>query len=251
MKCLLAAGATAIFQVTRSFRAGERGPLHNPEFTIVEWYRVGDDMLAGMDVLDQLMQTLLGTPPAIRTTYAEAFQRTLDLCPHTASIDALSAAAAAGEVAVPSAMHTADRDEWLNLLLATRVEPQLGRERPEIVYHYPATQASLARVVEASAGQHVSERFELYYRSVELANGFHELADAAELRTRFDSVSAVRIAEGRPALPVPERLLAAMQHGLPYSAGCALGFDRLVMLAIEARTIDEIMAFPTDRGTIQ
>jgi lysyl-tRNA synthetase class 2 len=250
MKCLLAAGARAIFQVTRSFRADERGPLHNPEFTIVEWYRTGDDMRAGMNLLDELMQSLLGTPPAIRSTYAEAFQQTFGLCPHTASIDQLSAAAEAAGVAVPNELHDADRDEWLNLLLATRIEPQLGSDRPEIIYHYPASQASLAKTAMSDTGYRVAERFELYYSGIELANGFHELTDATELRSRFGAVNAARIAAGRRALPLPKSLVAAMQRDLPNSAGCALGFDRLAMLAAGAHTISQIMTFPERRATI-
>jgi elongation factor P--(R)-beta-lysine ligase len=247
MKRLLAAGATAIFQVTRSFRAGERGQLHNPEFTIVEWYRAGDDMQAGIDLLDNLMQSLLGTSPAARTTYAEAFERALGISPHNASIEELARCAAKHGVAIPPGMPQQDRDEWLNLLLAARVEPQLGRDRPEIIYHYPASQSSLAKVVPSPEGYDVAERFELYYRGVELANGFHELGDAAELRARFDEVNVARAADGRRILPLPQRLLAALEHGLPDCTGVALGFDRLTMLAIGAKTIDEVLAFPQDR----
>jgi lysyl-tRNA synthetase class 2 len=248
MKRLLAAGASAIFQVTRSFRAGERGPLHNPEFTIVEWYRVGDDMNAGIDLLDQLTQWLLGTPPAVRTSYAEAFERTLRICPHTATFADLSAVAEKANVEAPATMDRTDRDEWLNMLLATRIEPQLGREQPEIIYHYPASQASLAKVIASEAGYDVAERFELYYRGIELANGFHELTDAAEQRRRFESVNAARVADDRPVLPLPESLLAALEHGLPDCTGVALGFDRLAMLAIGAKSIDEVIAFPQRRS---
>jgi lysyl-tRNA synthetase class 2 len=244
MKRLLAGGATAIFQVTRSFRAGERGPLHNLEFTLVEWYRVGDDMQAGIDLLDDLAQSLLGAAPAARTSYAEAFQRTIDLSPPTATSDELAAAAEKADIAVPQGMHRENRDEWLNLLLATRVEPQLGRDRPEIVYHYPATQSALAKIVSTSAGYEVAERFELYYRGIELANGYHELTDAAEQRRRFEAVNAAREANGRPALPLPDSLLSALQHGLPDCTGVALGFDRLMMLAVGAHSIDEVTAFP-------
>lgn len=251
MKRLLAAGATAIYQVTRSFRGGERGRLHNPEFTIVEWYRVGDDMQAGMDLLDALAQALLATPPALRTTYAEAFQQHLDLHPHTATPDHLAAAAAAANVVVPANMNRGDRDEWLNLLLAARIEPQLGRDRPEILCHYPATQSALAKVIRNDQGIDVAERFELYYRGIELANGYHELTDAAELRRRLEAVNAARAADGRRALPLPERLLATMEHGLPQCTGCALGFDRLVMLAVGANSIDEVMTFPSDHDNMK
>jgi lysyl-tRNA synthetase class 2 len=250
MKRLLAAGAQAIFQVTRSFRAGERGRMHNPEFTIVEWYRVGDDLQAGIDFLDGLMQSLLGTPSAQRSTYAEIFQRSAAICPHTATIEQLAAAVESACIALPTGMHQADRDEWLNVLLATLVEPKLGRERPEIVYHYPASQASLAKVVASGSGHDVAERFELYYRGIELANGFHELADAAELRRRIESVNSARTASGRRVLPLPDRLFAALEHGLPECTGCALGFDRLVILATMGQCIDDVMTFPMTRDII-
>lgn len=243
MKRLLAAGATAIYQVTRSFRKDERGELHNPEFTIVEWYRVGDDMDAGMDLLDELVTVLLGTPPTARTTYAQAFRRTLNLDPHTASVADLATAAIAAGVSAPSGIQADDRDEWLNLLLALCVEPGLGRDRAEILYHYPASQASLAKVAATDAGYDVCERFELYYRGIELANGFHELSDAAELRRRFEEVNAARLGSGRAVLPLPESLLSALEHGLPPCAGCALGFDRLVLLALAGTTIPQVMAF--------
>lgn len=246
MKRLVAAGAKAIYQVTRSFRKGERGQLHNPEFSIVEWYRAGDDMTAGIDLLDELAQVLFGSPSAARATYSEAFQRTLDICPHTATTNELEATAQKIGVSIPAGMRSFDRDEWLNLLLASRVEPELGRDRPEIVYHYPASQASLAKTVATNAGYEVAERFELYYRGIELANGFHELGEAAELRRRFEAVNAARVAHGRAALPMPESLLAAMEQGLPACTGVALGFDRVVMLATGAETIGEVMAFPME-----
>jgi lysyl-tRNA synthetase class 2 len=247
MKRLVAAGATAIYQVTRSFRQGERGALHNPEFTIVEWYRVGDDLQAGIELLDELVTKLCDTRPATRTTYADAFRRILNIDPHTATVAEMAAVAIAAGVHVPDGMLTDDRDEWLNLLLASRVEPQLGRDRPEILYHYPASQASLAKIARSDAGYEVAERFELYYRGIELANGFHELGDAAELRRRFENVNTARAADGRDALPLPERLLGALEHGLPACTGCALGFDRLAMLAIDSTSIDDVIAFPQQR----
>lgn len=248
MKRLIASGASTIYQVTRSFRQNERGPLHNPEFTVVEWYRVGDDLQAGIALLDELVTTLLATPPAVRTTYAAAFQQYLEINPHTATVEQFSAAARAADVVVPSGISQDDRDEWLNLLLATRVEPQLGSDRPEILYHYPASQASLANVVTTDGENEVAERFELYYRGIELANGFHELGDAAELRRRFESVNAARAAVGRRALPLPESLLAALERGLPACTGCALGFDRLAMLALKTDSIDNVIAFPQRRS---
>lgn len=245
MKRLLAEGLPAIYQVTRSFRRGELGALHNPEFTIVEWYRAGDGMEAGMRLLDELCQRVADAPPAGRTTYAEAFRQHASVDPHRASCDELSAAAEQLGVAVPEALRRDDRDEWLNLLLATRVEPQLGAAGPEILYEYPASQSALATTAVRHDGVEVAERFELYWRGVELANGYHELTDATALRRRLEAVNSARITDGRPALPLPERLLAAMESpGLPPCSGCALGFDRLAMLACRATTIGEVIPYP-------
>lgn len=244
MKRLLCEGLPAIYQVTRSFRCGERGAIHNPEFTMVEWYRAGDDMAAGMNLLDELCRTVAGSVAARRTTYAEAFRIHVGIDAHRATCDELAAAAKRLGIAIPEGIRADDRDEWLNLLLAAVVEPRLGVEGPEILYDYPASQSALAVTATRDDGTTVGKRFELYWRGVELANGYHELTDAAALRTRLEEVNRQRVADGRPTLPLPERLLAAMtEPGLPACSGCALGFDRLAMLACGATTIDEVMAF--------
>ena len=244
MKRLLCEGLPAIFQVTRSFRYGERGAIHNPEFTMVEWYRTGDGMAAGMQLLDELCQAVAASAAARRITYAEAFHIHAGVDAHRDTCEELAAAAKRLNVAVPEGIHADDRDEWLNLLLAAVVEPRLGADRPEILYDYPATQSALAVTATRADGTLVGERFELYWNGVELANGYHELTDAAALRTRLEEVNRQRSADNRPALPLPERLLAAMTDpGLPQCSGCALGFDRLAMLACGATTIDEVMAF--------
>lgn len=244
MKRLLCEGLPAIFQVTRSFRCGERGALHNPEFTMVEWYRTGDGMVAGMDLLDELCQAVAASTAARRTTYAEAFLTHARVDAHRATCEELAATAKRLNVAVPEGIHVDDRDEWLNLLLADVVEPRLGADRPEILYDYPASQSALAVTATRADGTLVGERFELYWRGIELANGYHELTDAAALRTRLEEVNRKRSADNRPALPLPERLLAAMTDpGLPACSGCALGFDRLAMLACGASSIDDVMAF--------
>ncbi len=240
MKRLLAAGATAIYQVTRSFRAGEQGRHHRPEFTLVEWYRTGDDMQAGMAFLGSLVQHLLATPPAVHTSYREAFIRQVGICPHTASSQELEQRATSLGIVTIEDSNRADRDQWLNLLVDTCIQPTLGRQGPEIVYHYPASQAALATIDNDSNGLPVAERFELFFHGVELANGYHELTDAAELRQRLKSVNTARQADGRRPLPMPERLLAAMKSGLPPSAGVAMGFDRLLMLALGADSIDAV-----------
>ncbi|MEX2113561.1 MAG: EF-P lysine aminoacylase EpmA [Pirellulales bacterium] len=245
MKRLLAAGGEAIYQITRSFRAGERGPLHNPEFTIVEWYRPGDDMRQGMQTLSDLAETLLQLGPAQTLAYAEAFQQHAGLDPHGATGEQLRAVAARHGLSVSDTFDDADRDNWLNLLLAEVVEPHLGQSRPTILYDYPASQAALA----CTHGQPpVAARFELYVRGIELANGYHELLDPSVLRSRNEQANRQRTAEGKPPLPVESRLLAAMEHGLPDCTGVALGFDRAVMLAAGATRIDEVMAFPLERA---
>ena len=252
MKRLLAEGLTAIFQVTRSFRRGERGQLHNPEFTIVEWYRTGDDYDAGMTLLEELVTSLV--PPSsliARTTYGQAFELHANVDAYSASAVELAAAAKRLGVSAPEAIDAGDREEWLNLLLASRVEPQLGAAGPEILYDYPSSQAALATTATRAGGVEVAERFELYWRGVELANGYHELSDAAVLRRRLEEVNRKRAAEGRALLPLPGRLLAAMEDpGLPPCSGCALGFDRLAMLLCGGDSINDVMTYPLDRGMI-
>jgi lysyl-tRNA synthetase class 2 len=214
MKRLLAEGAKAIFQVTRSFRAHEQGQLHHPEFTIVEWYRVGDDMAAGMWLLDELCQDVLAAPPAKYTSYAELFQHHFDLCPHTCGTEKLVSLTGASPAKVTG---NDDRDTWLNLLWGQQIEPNLGESQPEIVYDFPASQAALARIRHAPNDPPVAERFELYYRGIELANGYHELTDAAELRSRLEQVNAARALRGKNVLPMPESLLvgaSSIQEGI-------------------------------------
>jgi lysyl-tRNA synthetase class 2 len=222
MKRLLAAGVDAVYQVTRAFRGGEIGDRHNPEFTMVEWYRVGDDYAAGMQLLADFAQVLLGRGEPVRLTFAAAFEQFAGVDPHN----------------LP--------DHEIDLLLTTKVDPHLGRDRPTILYDYPASQSALARIREGNPP--VAERFELYFQGIELANGYHELLDPAVLRERNRTNNAARVADGKPPLPEASRLLAAMEHGLPPCSGCALGFDRLVMVATGATTIQEVMAFPIERA---
>jgi len=244
MKRLLAAGGPAIYQVSRVFRQAELGPLHNPEFTLVEWYCPGQTMETGIKFLGDLCETLLGRGPAECMSYGEAFRRYAGLDPHTADIRELQEATR--DLAVPATLSAADRDGWLDLLLVERVQPHLGVARPAIVYDYPASQAALARVRSETSS--VAERFELYASGIELANGYHELLDPVELRRRIAAANRQRQADGKAALPGESRLLAAMEAGLPPSVGVALGWDRLVMLAAGARSIQEVIAFPFDRA---
>ena len=246
MKRLLADGGEAIYQVTRALRQGECGPLHNPEFTIVEWYRVGDGMAEGIGLLGDLCEALLARGPAEPISYCEAFERHVGLDPHTADCRALASAVRGFGIAAPASLRDDDRDGWLDLLLVERVEPHLGHRRPVILYDYPASQAALARVRPGQPP--VAERFELYVSGIELANGYHELLDPAALRRRNAENNALREADGKIRLPEQSRLLAAMEAGLPSATGVALGFDRLVMLAAGAKRLDEVIAFPFHRA---
>ena len=246
MKRLLAAGGEAIYQVTRAFRQDERGPLHNPEFTLVEWYRVGDGIGEGMTRLSDLAEVLLDRGPAKRTSYREAFERHVRIDPHSADAETLAAVVKRHQIEAPAGLRADDRDGWLDLLMAERVGPSLGHERPVIVYDYPAGQAALARVRPDEPP--VAERFELFCAGIELANGYHELVDADELRRRNTESNRLRRADGKEPLPEASRLLAAMEAGLPASTGVALGFDRVVMLAAGAESLDEVIAFPSERA---
>lgn len=246
MKRLLAAGADRIYQVTRAYRGGERGERHNPEFTIVEWYSVDQSPDEAMEFLGELAADLLKSRRPERLTYREAFLRHVGLDPHRAELADLERAAATHGVALPEGA-AGDRDLLLTVLLDAMVEPQLGRGRPTILCDYPASQAALAKT-RLDQGDHVAERFELYWEGLELANGYHELLDAAELAARITRENGRRVADGRPSLPPTSRLLAAMRHGLPPCCGVALGFDRLVMAATGARRIDEVIPFPVERA---
>ncbi|HEY1602831.1 MAG TPA: EF-P lysine aminoacylase EpmA [Pirellulales bacterium] len=246
MKRLLAAGGEAIFQVAHAFRSDESGALHNPEFTLVEWYRRGDTMTVGMRLLSELCQELLATPPAVPLTYQDAFQRHVGIDPHAATTEELIAAVRHRKIAAPESLATDDRDSWLDLLLVSLVEPHLGHDAPVLLQDYPPSQAALAIIRDGNPP--VAERFELYVRGIELANGYHELLDPAALRERNQVNNAARRIEGKELLPVDSRLLAAMEAGLPAATGVALGFDRMVMLAVGAQHIADVMAFPFDRA---
>ena len=249
MKRLLAAGSGPIYQLCRVFRQGESGRRHNPEFTLLEWYRPGWDHHALMDEVQALAELVLRgrlTAPAQRLTYAEAFMRYAELDPHRATPEALRRCVEAHGIAPVAGLAPEARNDWLDLLLTHVVEPQLGQGGLTFIHDYPADQAALARVRPGPIP--VGERFELYFRGVELANGFHELGEAEEQRRRFEAELVVRRQLGLPEVPMDMRLLAALAAGLPDCAGVALGVDRLVMLALEASHIDEVLAFPVERA---
>lgn len=251
MKRLLAADAGSIYQICKAFRDGESGRLHNPEFTMLEWYRVGFDHHRLMDETGELIMQLLAPHrtlgPPERITYREAFQRHVGLEPHAATAADFAAVAKIHQIQAPQVLLSQnDLSVWRDLLFTHVVEPKLGQGWLTCIYDYPASQASLARILPGNPP--VAARFEVYLHGIELANGFHELADPVEQRTRFERQLHTRAANGLPDVPIDERLLAALAHGLPDCAGVALGVDRLVMLAAGTRTIAEVIAFPVDRA---
>ncbi len=273
MKRLLAAGAESIFQITRAFRQEESGRLHNPEFTIVEWYQVGETYHQQMDLVEQLTDefhnqvsivarsiegvevtdhgraSLSGRQlarPFCRLTYEDAFQQALGGGVLSKSVGDLRSMAETRGIKGPSSLHDDDRDGWLNLLLSEAVEPMLAEQGAVFLFDYPASQAALARIRNMVIP--VAERFELYVDGIEICNGYQELTDPEELRRRQSEQSRKRQQQGLPPLPEQSRLLEAMDVGLPECSGVALGFDRLLLTALGLSSLCEVTAFPFDRA---
>ena len=246
MKRLLAAGSGPIYQITKVFREGEIGARHNPEFTLLEWYRPGLDHHGLMDEVDKFLQALLGCAESARDTYEEVFGRWVGADPHRAGASELqSRAEALGLRAVSSSGFS--REDWLHLLMAEAIEPHLGLERPHFVYDFPLELKALARIRKGEGGKpDVAERFEVFLHGVELANGYHELTDGSEQRERFLADLESRRTLGRAEVPLDERMIAALERGLPPCAGVALGFDRLVMIAANAPSIRSVLSFSFD-----
>jgi lysyl-tRNA synthetase class 2 len=248
MKRLLAAGSGDIWQLARVFRDGERGRRHHPEFTLLEWYRVGWDHHRLMGEVADLVTGLLDghtLAPAEKLTYREAFTNLAGIDPFTAGPDAWRAAVDRHAIDCTGLDET-DIDGWRDLLLTHAVEPHLGQGRLTFIHDYPASQAALARV--RAGDPPVAERFELYWQGIELANGFHELTDVAEQRRRIEADQARRHETGLASAPTDIRFLAALEAGLPDCAGVALGVDRLLMLALGLSSLDEVLAFPIERA---
>ena len=271
MKRLLAAGVGDIYQICHVVRALERGRLHNAEFTLIEWYRAGHTLDGLMSEVEALVRELVGEPAqetsaragsagpgagregwplakprlraATRVSYREAFLRELGLDPFTAPLAEL------GEHARRAGFDRAascGRDELLELLMGTVIGPRLGHDGLTFVHAYPASQAALARLDPQDP--RAAQRFELYCEGIELANGFHELTAAQEQRSRFEGDIEARRRLGLPETTVDERLLAALEAGLPDCCGVALGFDRTLMLAAGAARIDAVLPFPIERA---
>lgn len=243
MKRLLAAGSGPIFQIGKVFRNEEAGSRHNPEFTMLEWYRPHFNMHRLINEVDDLLQQILDCEPAESLSYQFVFQEYVGLDPLSASRQELVEAARKHNF---MAEDDEDRDTLLQFLFSEVVEPQIGQTKPVAVYHFPSSQAALAQV--SPEDQRVAERFEFYYKGLELANGFHELTDAREQQRRFEQDNRQREKNGLPTRALDERFLAALQAGMPNTSGVALGVDRLIMIALGCSQIREVISFAVDNA---
>lgn len=245
MKRLLAAGSGPIYQICKAFRDGEAGRLHNPEFSILEWYRPGVDLDGLIDEVALVARLALERPglASERHSYAELFERLFEIDVFAAAPQVLRAIALEHNILGAEGM-TMARDGWLDLLFSHLVQPGLGSETLCFVTDYPASQAALARL---NADGLSAARFELFHRGVELANGFDELVDADEQAARFEADNCQRRSAGLEPVKVDRRLLEALQHGVPPCSGVAVGLDRLLMLRLGCSDIDEVLSFSLQR----
>ncbi|MEI8054433.1 MAG: EF-P lysine aminoacylase EpmA [bacterium] len=239
MKRLLAAGSGDIYQICKAFRENELGRLHNPEFTILEWYRIGFDHHDLMDEVSDFLKVIINAAESKRFTYREIFIEFLKINPHESNIAQLKTVAQDNNLSV--SVLSDDYDVWLQLLFTHLIEPKLGQESPVFIYDFPVSQAMLANV--RSEGPPVASRFEVYFKGVELANGFHELSDAKEQRKRFLRDLAKRRELNLSQVPLDENFLLALLN-LPDCSGVALGVDRLLLLAANASSLNETLCYP-------
>lgn len=242
MKRLLALGIGDCYQLGHVFRLGEAGRMHNPEFTMLEWYRVGMSYDVFIEETLDLIRLMLGALPASFLSYRDALKRFAGIDYVKASTDELIACAKAhGQTLSPEAS-TWDKDTLQTLLLGCIVEPHLGKNELLVLHSYPSTQAALARTLQKE-DEVIAERFEIYYRGVELANGYHELTDAVEQRRRLQEDELYRQKMGKAPLAIDENFLTALEIGLPPCCGVAVGFDRLLMLRLNKTSLSEILPF--------
>jgi lysyl-tRNA synthetase class 2 len=256
MKRLLAGGQQAIFQICKAFRDDVLDVTHNTEFTLLEWYRPGFDMSQLMDelalLIDKLWQTLAVDDTATgikieRLSYQQAFENTIGLNPHKVSSEQCYQYAKANSVEIPQGL-SADDDvnEWLDWLLTQVVAPGFCRHGFTFLYDYPAAQCSLAKIMMDGQQQAVAKRFELFFGELELANGFWELTDAKEQLLRFQRENEKRQKSGKQKAIIDEHLIAALKHGLPECSGVAVGLDRLLMVMLDIKHIEQVLSFAGD-----
>lgn len=239
MKRLLASGSGPIYQITKAYRDGEYGNHHNPEFTMLEWYRPGfnhHDLIAEIDLF---FQATMNTQPADHMSYRDLFITHLAIDPLTCHLKELHALLAVKQISVD--IPSIDHDTALQLLLAHCIEPKLGLHQPIFIYDFPPSQAALAKI---RPDEHpVAERFEAYIQGYEVANGFHELQNAEEQQKRFELDQLKRKKAGKNVPAIDDRLIHALKQGLPNCAGVAIGLDRLLMLLAKKNHIKEVISF--------
>lgn len=243
MKRLLAAGSGSIYQICKAFRLEEAGRLHNPEFTMIEWYRVGFDHHDLMKEAAELLRLIIGCESCDFVTYQALFENTLKINPHTVSVAELKACAIQRGLMID----LTDKDDWLNLLLTHFIEPTLALEQPCFIYDFPASQSALAKIRCRDDGVSVAERFEIYYKGIELANGFHELSSSREQLERFEVELMARKLNKQHLTALDHRFIESLDY-LPACAGVALGIDRLIMLALDKKSIKEVLSFDFDKA---
>ena len=238
MKRILANGSGPIFQICKAFRNEQLGRFHNPEFTMLEWYHPGFDHHDLMDEMDEFLQWILQTTTAKRMSYAKLFTTYLQLDPFNTDVSLLKECALKHGLKI--SLEDQDRDTWLNLLLIHLIEPHLGHEQPLFIYDFPPSQAALSKIRADTPA--VAERFEVYVKGIELANGYHEVIDAKEQRRRFLVDQQRRKELNYPVIPIDENLLAVLED-ISSCAGVALGIDRLIMLALQTELISDVISF--------
>jgi len=249
MKRLLASGSGDIYQVCKVFRQGEQGQLHNPEFTMLEWYRCGYSLQDLMDEVAELITQLADKDvlldAALQLSYQDAFQTYLKIDPFESDTEQLRACATSADIADAATLQL-NKDGWLDLLLSMLIVPQFPENKLVLLHHYPASQAALASL--DANDPRSALRFELFINGVEIANGYDELSDADELQKRFEQDNAHRENQEKAIMPIDYALLEAQQAGLPQCAGVAMGLDRLLLLLSGATELSEVLAFDASRA---
>jgi len=242
MKRLLVAGSGDIYQLSKVFRGDEEGRHHNPEFTMLEWYRLGLDHHQLMDEMETLLISVMGEKENkfLRLSYQEVFLTQLEIDPFDADINSLKQCARKFNIETPQGMGD-DIDMWLDWLMVEKIAPSFSKNAFTFLYDYPASQAALARLDKIDPLK--ANRFELFYGELELANGFYELTDASEQSARFESENSLRKQRGQKIMPVDYGLLGALEAGLPECSGVAIGVDRLLMILMDAKHIREVIGF--------
>ena len=241
MKRLLAYGSGSIYQIAKAFRQEEKGARHNIEFTLLEWYRLSYSLDQLMTELEQLVQEILGCGPLLRFSYRQIFQQHLQIDPHEVSLEELRQLTS---TKVDLSAGNLSKTDYLQLLLSNSIEPKLPPYC--IIYDYPKEQAALATLATDEYGVVVAKRFELFAQGMELANGYFELNDPAEQRARFEADNAIRKEKGLQTHAIDEKLIAALEGGLPSCSGVAMGIDRLLMLLLDAKNIGEVISFDSE-----